>query len=251
MSCFAFLGTAGFEQLAREVEAEAEVVDEVEDGEGQDRGIRVGHLPEYRGVAREPQGCEGQGELAEGDRARRVDVADRYEDQERAGHEHGGEHQRAWMEDDGVEGDDVEVAGEAEEVVVFGLGIDAAELVAGCQKRQRGEDYASIAGGILRSRAGPRGRRRRSCSQRCCQVAPRRRRERLADPETAGEETVGRVDQERGEHEPQRLYGLALEGGHEHEERTAPLAVYRCTATAFDLNQEGVSGLPASVASST
>src|SRR5215204_6674924 len=27
---------------------------------------------------------------------------------------------------------------------------------------------------------------------------------------------------------------------------TAPLAVYRCTATAFDLNQEGVSGLPRS-----
>src|SRR5687767_894863 len=129
-SGLALLGAASFEQLTREVEAEAEVVDEVEDGEGQNKGVGVGHLPEYRCVARQPQGGERQGELAEGDRARRVDVADRDEDQERAGHEHGGEHQRAGMKDDGVEGDDVEVAWEAEEVMIFGLGVNAAELVA-------------------------------------------------------------------------------------------------------------------------
>src|SRR5215203_2178132 len=146
-SGFALLGAAGFEQLAREIETEAEVVDEVEDGEGQNKGIGLRYLPEYRCVAREPQGRERQGELAEGDGARRVDVADRDEDQKRAGHEHGGEHQGAKMEDDGVEGDDVEVAGEAEEVVVLGLGVHAAELVAGGQERQRGQDYPRVASG--------------------------------------------------------------------------------------------------------
>src|SRR3712207_9464605 len=83
--------------------------------------------------------------FAEGDSARWVDVSDRYEDQKRAGHEHGGEHQRAGMEDDRVEGDDVEVAREAQEVVVLGLGVHAAELVAGGQKRQCGQNYPRVA----------------------------------------------------------------------------------------------------------
>src|SRR4028118_995831 len=110
---FAFLGAAGFEQFAREVEAEAEVIDEVEDGEGQDAGVGVGHLPEYDGVAREPEGRERQGELAEGDGAGGVEVTDRDEDQKRAGDEYGGENQWAGVKDDGVEGHDVEVAREA------------------------------------------------------------------------------------------------------------------------------------------
>jgi hypothetical protein len=38
--CFALLGAVGLEQFGGEVEAEAEVVDEVEDGEGQDAGVR-------------------------------------------------------------------------------------------------------------------------------------------------------------------------------------------------------------------
>src|SRR5687767_1581180 len=125
------------------------------------------------------------------------------------------------MEDDGVEGDDVEIAGEAEEVVVLGLGVDAAELVAGCQKRQCGENYTSVAGGQVSfaPEQDHGGEDVGHVVNYVVQERPVEEGERLADPETAGEETVGRVDEERGEHQPQRLYGLALEGGHEHKER--------------------------------
>src|SRR5215211_7315524 len=208
----------GLEQLAGEVETEAEVVDEVEDGEGQNKGVGFRHLPEYRGVACEPHGRERQGELAKGDRARRVDVADRDEDQERAGHEHGGEHKGAWMEDDGVEGDDVEVAWEAEEVVVLGLGVHAAELVAAGKKRQRGQDYPRVAVGQVpfAPEQDHGGEDVGHVVHDVVEERPIEERECLADPEAAGQETVGAVDEERDEHQPQRLYGLTLKSSHEH-----------------------------------
>src|SRR5918998_6634068 len=73
---FGFLSAALFEQLAGEVEAEAEVVEEIEDREAQDQGVGVGHLQQDRRVAHQPERGERERELVEGDRARRVDVAD-------------------------------------------------------------------------------------------------------------------------------------------------------------------------------
>src|SRR4028119_461327 len=89
------LQATGFEHLGREVEAQAEVVEEVEEGEGQDQGVRVGHLPEDRGVAPEPERGEGEREPPEDHGARRVDVAYRHEDEEGADHEHRRQRPRA------------------------------------------------------------------------------------------------------------------------------------------------------------
>src|SRR5215211_3747381 len=124
------------------------------------------------------------------------------------------------MEDDGVEGDDVEVAGEAEEVVVLGLGVHAAELVAGGQKRQCGEHYPRVAGEQVPF-APEKDHGGEDVGHVVYDIVQERtveEGERLPYPKAAGEQTVGRVDEERGEHQPQSLYGLTLECGHEHKQ---------------------------------
>src|SRR5215212_3889381 len=125
------------------------------------------------------------------------------------------------MEDDGVEGDDVEVAGEAEEEVVLGLGVNAAELVATCQKRQRSQNYPRVALGQVpfAPEQDDGGEDVSHVVHDVVQERPVEEGERLADPEAAGQKTVSTIDEERSEHEPQRLYGFALKGGHEHKER--------------------------------
>src|SRR5919106_703849 len=104
------------------------------------------------------------------------------------------------MEDDGVEGDDVEVAGEAEEVVVLGLGVYAAELVARGKERQRGEDYPRVAFGQVPFTPEQHhgGEDVGHVVNDIVQERPVEEGERLADPEAAGEETVGRVGVGRG-----------------------------------------------------
>ena len=59
-SGFAFLHAAGFEHLGGEIEAEAEIVGEVGEGEVQDQGVGFWHLEEDGGVAREPERGEGE-----------------------------------------------------------------------------------------------------------------------------------------------------------------------------------------------
>src|SRR5918994_4913133 len=75
---------AGLEHLPGDVETHAEVVDEVQERESPEDGIWVRHLDEDRDVAEQPERGERQGELAKGSCARRVNVPDGYEDQERA-----------------------------------------------------------------------------------------------------------------------------------------------------------------------
>src|SRR5688572_12491213 len=97
------------------------------------------------------------------------------------------------MEDDGVEGDDVEVAGEPQKVVVLGLGVHAAELVAAGKKRQRDQDYPRVAVGQV-----PFAPEQHHWGEDVCHVVndvvqerPVEEGERLAYPEAAGEQTVG------------------------------------------------------------
>src|SRR5918994_5040001 len=126
---------AGFEHLPGDVEAYAEVVDEVEEREGPKDGIWIRHLDEDGDVAEKPERGERQGELAEGACARRVDVPDGYEDQERADEQYCADGGCSKVEDDEVERRYVPIAREAQEEVVRlgivpGLGVHAAKLVA-------------------------------------------------------------------------------------------------------------------------
>src|SRR5215211_2195906 len=56
------LQAARLEHLAGKVEAEAEVVDQVEDREAQDQGVGIGHLQEDHRVAHEPERGERERE---------------------------------------------------------------------------------------------------------------------------------------------------------------------------------------------
>jgi hypothetical protein len=105
--------------------------------------------------------------------------------------------------------------------VVLGLGVHAAELVAGGQERQRCENYPRVAVGQIPSapQQDHRGEDVGHVVNDIVKERPVDEGERLADPEAAGEETVRAVDEERDQHQPKRLYSLALEGGHEHQER--------------------------------
>src|SRR3712207_9491526 len=71
-----FLLLMRLERLTGEVEAETEVVEEVEDREAQEQSVGLRHLQQDSGVAYEPEAGEREREPAKGDGARRVDISD-------------------------------------------------------------------------------------------------------------------------------------------------------------------------------
>src|SRR5215210_565156 len=109
---------ASLEHLPGDVEAHAEVVDEVEEREGLEDGVGVRHLDEDGDVTQQPERRQRQGDLAEGDRARGVDVPDGDEDQQRADEQQRADGAGAEVEDDYVERSYVPVAREAQEEMV-------------------------------------------------------------------------------------------------------------------------------------
>src|SRR3712207_6139989 len=109
---------AGSQHLVGDVEAHAEVVDEVEKREGPEDGIWIRHLDEDRDVAEQPERGERQGKPTEGACARRVNVPDGYEDQERAEEQYRADRGCSEVEDDEVERRYIPVAREAQEEVI-------------------------------------------------------------------------------------------------------------------------------------
>src|SRR5215210_941098 len=217
---------ASLEHLPGDVEAHAEVVDEVEEREGLEDRVGVRHLDEDGDVTQQPERRQRQGDLAEGDRARRVDVPDGDEDQQRADEQQRADGAGAEVEDDYVERSYVPVAREAqEEMVGLGavsrLGVHPAELVArredgersqsdtegsagqvagGPQKEDGGEDVGHVVHDVVQEHAVEK-------------------RQELLYPKAASQEAVGAVYDEGREHEPQGGHGLAVIGGYQDQER--------------------------------
>ena len=109
------------------------------------------------------------------------------------------------VEHDHVEGDDVPVAGEAQEEVVGGLRVHPAELVAGGQQRERREQPAEPAVGEVAG--GPqqhdRGEDVGQVVDDVVQQGAVEPGDGLLDPELAGQHPVGAVDEEGGQAQPE------------------------------------------------
>src|SRR5690606_20189325 len=123
-------------------------------------------------------------------------------------------------EHDDVEGDDVPVAGEAEEVVVLGLGVGAAELVAGGQQRHRSHGATGRTGRQVADapQQHHRGEGVGDVVDDVVQQGPVESGDDLLDHGPEGQEPVVAVDDHRDQEQPEHRGDLTGVGEVDHEQ---------------------------------